>query len=95
MVGPSSTNASLTTSPRTSIAWLFAALAIALSSTLPIGSLAACGANFNTAWASAAFMPRMRSMTRRAFMGVTRTYRAWALASMSIPLLLVCCGRVC
>ena len=50
-------------------------------------SLAACGANLNTAWASAAFIPRMRSMTRRAFMGVTRTYRAWALASMTFPLL--------
>jgi len=29
----------------------------------------------------------MRLITRRAFMGVTRTYRAWALASMSFPLL--------
>ena len=89
MVGPSSTNAAEMTNERVSMAWLLAALAIALSSTLPIGSLAACGANFNTAWASPAFIPRMRSITRRAFMGVTRTYRAWALASMSIPLLLV------
>src|SRR3954470_11881584 len=30
-------------------------------------------------------MPRMRSTTRRAFMGVTRRYRAWALASMVVP----------
>src|ERR1044072_5394843 len=30
-------------------------------------------------------MPRMRSTTRRAFMGVTRMYRAWALASMVVP----------
>src|SRR6476620_1890369 len=27
----------------------------------------------------------MRSTTRRAFMGVTRIYRAWALASMVVP----------
>src|SRR5882757_3778191 len=30
-------------------------------------------------------MPRIRSTTRRAFMGVTRMYRAWALASMVVP----------
>src|SRR5215470_4875324 len=34
-------------------------------------------------------MPRMRSTTRRAFMGVTRMYRAWALASMVVPSILV------
>src|SRR4051794_38776666 len=29
-------------------------------------------------------MPRMRSTTRRAFLGVTRAYRAWALASIAV-----------
>src|ERR1051325_7806039 len=58
---------------------------MALSSTLPTGTEAACGANRRTAWASVASMPRMRSTTRRAFMGVTRMYRAWALASMVVP----------
>ena len=89
MVGPSSTKASLMVSFLVSMPWLFAALATALASALPTGSLAACGANRSIAWASSAFIPRMRSITRRAFMGVTRTYRAWALASIAFPLLLV------
>src|SRR5258708_2771543 len=33
-------------------------------------------------------MPRMRSTTRRAFLGVTRMNRAWALASIAVPSLL-------
>src|SRR5215475_4673239 len=59
---------------------------IALSSTLPTGSLADCGANFSVACAWSAGMPRMRSTTRRAFRGVTRTNRALALASISVSL---------
>ena len=86
-VGPSSTKAWAITRSRACMPWLFVALAIALASTLPTGSLAACGANRSTSCASPACIPRMRSMTRRAFMGVTRTYRAWALASIAFPLL--------
>ena len=56
------------------------ALAIALASTLATGSLAACGANFSIASASLAGMSRIRSMTRRAFIGVTRTCDALAKA---------------
>ena len=70
---------------------MFSALATALSSTLPTVSLADCGANFSNACASPVGMPRMRSTTRRAFWGVTRTYRALAravaLASIAVPLL--------
>src|ERR1044072_4799360 len=58
---------------------------MALSSTLPTGTEAACGANRRPGWASVASMPRMRSTTRRAFMGVTRVYRAWAPGSMVVP----------
>src|SRR5271165_2616767 len=58
------------------------ALAIALASTLPTGSLADCGAKASTACAWSAGSPRIRSTTRRAFRGVTRTYRAFALASI-------------
>src|SRR5216117_3544616 len=61
------------------------ALAIALASTLPTGSLADCGANASTACASSAGSPRIRSTTRRAFRGVTRTNRAIALASIIPP----------
>src|SRR6266540_4594153 len=43
-------------------------------------SLAACGAKRSTVSASSAGSPRMRSITRRAFIGVTRTYVARALA---------------
>src|SRR5690606_5855910 len=88
-VGPSSTNASRTTSSCSSNASLARsaftrALAMALSTTLRTGSLAACGANFSTATASEACLPRMRSTTRRAFWGVTRTNRACALASIAV-----------
>ena len=72
-VGPSSTKARETTSVSGSSEKLFSALAIALASTFATGSLAACGANFSTASASCAGMSRIRSMTRRAFIGVTRT----------------------
>ena len=48
---------------------LCSAFAMALASTLLDGSLAACGANLSTACASAAGRPRMRSTTRRAFIG--------------------------
>src|ERR1700758_209238 len=58
---------------------------MALASTLPTGSLADCGANWSTACASVAGRPRIRSTTRRAFRGVTRTYRAFALASINPP----------
>src|SRR6516165_1244146 len=61
---------------------MWSALAIALASTLPTGSLAACGENSRTACALSAGSPRIRSTTRRAFRGVTRTYRALALASI-------------
>src|SRR5947209_1356382 len=54
-------------------------LAIAESSTLPTGSLAACGSNFMTACASVAGRPRMRSTTRRTLVGDIRTWRAVAL----------------
>src|ERR1039457_6443171 len=57
---------------------------MALASTLPTGSLADCGAKASTARASSAGIPRMRSTTRRAFRGVTRTYRAFALASITV-----------
>src|SRR5690606_8817569 len=90
-VGPSSTNAAETTrspSSKRSLARsaFTRALAIALSTTFRIGSLAACGANFSTATASEACLPRMRSTTRRAFWGVTRTNRACALASIAVLL---------
>src|SRR6059058_2480193 len=59
---------------------LCSALAIALASTLATGSLAAWGANLSTDRASLARMSRIRSMTRRAFIGVTRTCDALANA---------------
>ena len=46
------------------------------------GALAAWGANDSTACASSAGMPRIMSTTRRALRGVTRPYRAIALASI-------------
>src|SRR5436305_6906538 len=52
--------------------------AIAESSTLPIGSLAACGSNFTIACASVAGRPRIRSTTRRILVGDMRTCRATA-----------------
>src|SRR5271165_4483285 len=86
-VGPSSTQARRTHSmPRSPRPPRASALAIALASTLPTGSLADCGANASTACASSAGSPRIRSTTRRAFRGVTRTNRAIALASIN-PLL--------
>src|SRR5579859_6302976 len=69
--------------PRSGRLPLASALAIALASTLPTGSLADCGAKASTACAWSAGSPRIRSTTRRAFRGVTRTYRAMALASIS------------
>src|SRR3954453_12021609 len=59
---------------------LCSALAIALASTLATGSLAAWGANFSTDSACWAGMLRIRSITRRAFIGVTRTCEAFAKA---------------
>src|SRR5580704_8609484 len=85
-VGPSSTQARRTHSmPRSGRPLLASALAIALASTLPTGSLADCGAKASTACAWSAGSPRIRSTTRRAFRGVTRTYRAFALASINPP----------
>ena len=82
-VGPSSTYATAMTSESPSSCWLCSALATALASTLATGSLAAWGANWSTASASRASMPRMRSTTRRTFIGVMRTYRAVARARRS------------
>src|SRR3954449_1750528 len=53
---------------------------MALASTLATGSLAACGANLSTESACWAGMLRIKSMTRRAFIGVTRTCEALAKA---------------
>src|SRR5579862_8743678 len=87
-VGPSSTQARRTHSmPRSARPPLAPALAIALASTLPTGSLADCGAKASTACAWSAGNPRIRSTTRRAFRGVTRTYRAFARASIIVVLL--------
>src|SRR6201996_3822805 len=85
-VGPSSTYARETQSMPRSRPPMWSALAIALASTLPTVSLAACGANWSTACAWSAGSPRIRSTTRRAFIGVTRTYRALALASIGVSL---------
>src|SRR5215831_9515042 len=70
------------------------ALAMALASTLPTGSLADCGANVSAAWAWSAGIPRIRSTTRRALRGVTRTYRAFALASIAVSLSLLSYPRL-
>src|SRR3954468_24031177 len=83
-VGPSSTNASVMNRSSGSRRWLrtcarCSALATAESSTLPTGSLAACGSNFMIACASLAGSPRMRSTTRRTLVGDIRTYFAVAL----------------
>src|SRR6516164_7192804 len=59
------------------------AFATALATSLRTGALAAWGANERTACASSAGMPRIMSTTRRALRGVTRTYRAIALASIA------------
>src|SRR5882757_606798 len=79
-VGPSSTYARDTMSVCGSSEKLFSALAMALASTFATGSLAACGANFSTDSASCAGRSRISSTTRRAFIGVTRTYVARANA---------------
>src|ERR1700753_974811 len=62
----------------------WSALAIALARILPTVSLAACGADCSTACAWSAGSPRIRATPRRAFIGVTRTYRALALASIGV-----------
>ncbi len=72
-IGPSSTYACEITSVCGSSEKLFSALAMALLSTFATGSLAACGANWSTDSASCAGMSRISSITRRAFIGVTRT----------------------
>src|SRR5690606_39264143 len=88
-VGPSSPNASAMTSSFSSNE-AFArsaftrAFALALRTTLSTGSPAACGAKLSTVTASEACLPRIRSTTRRAFCGVTRTNRACALASIAV-----------
>ena len=79
-VGPSSTKARETISVSGSRLKLFSALAIAEARTFATGSDAACGANFSTASASDAGLLRIRSMTRRAFIGVTLTCEARAKA---------------
>src|SRR6266498_3533237 len=52
---------------------------MAESSTFLTGTAAARGVNCSTRRASSTWRPRMRSMTRRALNGETRTNRAWAL----------------
>src|SRR5690554_892813 len=81
-------------SSNASPAWsaLTRALAIALSTTLRTVSATACGANCSTVTASVARCPRMVSTTRRALRGVTRTYRACALASIDSCLTCRMCG---
>src|SRR4029450_6748807 len=82
-VGPSSTNA-LATNRLSAGSWkLCSALATAESSTLRTGSAAARGLNCRIRRASSTCRPRMRSKTRRALNGVTRTNRACALTSIS------------
>src|ERR1700728_1078786 len=83
-VGPSSTYAVETQSMPRSRPLMWSALAIALARTLPTVSLAACGANCSTGCSWSAVSPRIRSTTRRAFIGVMRTYRALALASIGV-----------
>src|SRR5580698_6227978 len=63
---------------------------MALARTLPMGSLADCGAKASAACAWSAGSPRIRSTTRRALRGVTRTYRAFALASIALSRSLCC-----
>src|ERR1700685_2470677 len=65
---------------------MWSALAMALARILPTVSLADGGANCSTACAWSAGSPRIRSTTRRAFIGVTRTYRALAFASLGVSL---------
>src|SRR6266542_1911820 len=78
-VGPSSTYASATKRVSAGSCWLCSALAIAESSTFLTGTAAARGVNWSTRRASSTWRPRMRSMTRRALNGETRTNRACAL----------------
>src|SRR5690349_15803321 len=54
---------------------------MAEATSLYTGSLAPWGANFRMARASCACLPRIRSTTRRAFMGVTRMCRTRAIDS--------------
>src|SRR5699024_2301406 len=86
-VGPSSTSAwaiprSSSSNRSEASSALNRAFATAEPMTLEIVFAAACGANSTCVSASLAPFPRMVSTTRRAFMGVTRTYRACALASI-------------
>src|SRR6476620_4847078 len=78
-VGPSFTTTRSTISDSGSSPWLFSALATAEASSLATGSLAACGANCRMDAASDADRPRIRSTTRRAFIGVNRSYRRVSL----------------
>ena len=79
-VGPSSAYTVATTRVAGSSPLLFCAFAAALAITLATGSLAACGAQRRMSSASATDRPRTRSITRRAFVGDTRTNRALATA---------------
>src|SRR3954470_24373005 len=79
-VGPPSAYTVATTRVDGSSPSLFWALAAALAITLATGSLASCGAHRRMSSASATDLPRTRSMTRRAFVGDTRTKRATAVA---------------
>src|SRR3712207_1130180 len=64
------------------------AFAMAERTQASIGSAARLCVYCNTASASLTFLPRIMSMTSRAFCGDPRKYFALALASMSVPLLL-------
>ncbi|CFR92482.1 Uncharacterised protein [Mycobacterium tuberculosis] len=79
-VGPWSAYTVATTKVAGSSPPLFCALAAALAITLATGPLAACGAQRRMSSASDTDLPRTRSITRRAFLGDTRTNRALATA---------------
>ena len=73
IVGPSSTCATDTTRSWVSRPSVVSAFATALRRTLCTVSAAACGANWRMDRAWSTGMPRTRSTTRRAFIGVIRT----------------------
>src|SRR5699024_12367612 len=86
MVEPSVAQASEMTRVRGSRPKLFSALAAAEATTFATGLAAPCGAYFKIARASDTDLPRTNSITRRAFIGVTRTKRAVADAEVMVSL---------
>lgn len=93
LVGPRLTQASLTNSSSTSIVEDFcSALAIAERNTFSMGRAARLRELPRMLSASSTFLPRIRSMTRRAFCGEPLTYLALACTSMlpyRLPLTIV------